>query len=272
MLPDLKSDALEMPETLRALFAGDPFDAVMRLQGGVYRDVPGRKTIQANLGGQPYFIKQHFGVGWAEVLKNLTSLRLPIFSARTEWQAIRRFGEVGIPTTPAVAYGQRGFNPVSRQSFLITRDLGDIVSLEDFCRDWPASPPPPKLKRQIIEEIARIARTLHDHGMNHRDFYLCHFCLNSEALAQGRVLLYLIDLHRVGMRQRISETARMKDLAALYFSVMDLGLGSRDYWRFIRHYRGGLSNFSSGQEQKFWRCVAERAGRLYLKYQQRGPR
>ena len=103
---DLRSFELEMPENLRALFAGDPFDAVMQLQGEIYRDVPGRKTIQANLGGQSYFIKQHFGVGWAEVLKNLASLRLPIFSARTEWQAIRRFGEIGIPTTPAVAYGR----------------------------------------------------------------------------------------------------------------------------------------------------------------------
>ena len=269
---DLQCDALEMPENLRALFTSDPFNAVMQLQGEVYRDVSGRKTIRVNLGGGSYFIKQHFGVGWAELLKNLASFRLPIFDARTELQAIRRFGEIGIPTTPAVAFGQRGFNPVSRQSFLITRDLGDIVSLEDFCRDWAASPPPAGLKRRIIEEIARIARTLHDHGMNHRDFYLCHFCLDREALAQGRVLLYLIDLHRVGMRQRISGTARMKDLAALYFSVMDLGLGSRDYWRFIRHYRAGVSNFSSGQEQKFWRSVAVRAGRLYRKYQQRGPR
>ncbi|MBU3736098.1 MAG: lipopolysaccharide core heptose(I) kinase RfaP [Methylobacterium sp.] len=272
MPPDQRRSGLELPENLRALFTGDPFDSVMRLQGEVYRDVPGRKTIRVHLGGGAYFIKQHFGVGWAELLKNLTSFRLPVFDASTELQAIRRFGEIGIPTTPVVAFGRRGFNPVTRQSFLITRDLGDIVSLEDFCRDWAASPPPPGLKRRIIEEIARIARTLHAHGMHHRDFYLCHFCLDREALAQGRVLLYLIDLHRVGMQKNLSVTARMKDLAALYFSVMDLGLVARDYRRFIRHYRGRSVAAETAQEQQLWRSVAGRAGRLYLKYQQRGPR
>ena len=272
MPPDLRFAELEMPEALRAQFAGDPFDAVMRLQGKIFRDVPGRKTVQVNLGGASYFVKQHFGVGWAEVLKNLTSLRLPIFSAKTEWQAIRRFGEIGIPTTPAVAYGQRGLNPASRQSFLITADLGDIVSLEDFCRDWPVTAPPLALKRQIIDEIARIAGTLHAHGMNHRDFYLCHFCLDRAALAQSRVVLYLIDLHRVGMRKRISETARMKDLAALLFSVKDLGLSHRDLLRFL----SGYLRQSAGEERfnvpAFWRSVSDRADQLYLKYQRIGPR
>lgn len=265
-------ELIDMPAKMVALFPGDVFDGVMRLQGKVYRDVPGRKTIRVELGGQSCFVKQHFGVGWAELLKNLTSFRLPIFTARTELQAIRRLGELGIPTTPALAYGERGRNPVARQSFLITQDLGDIVSLEDFCRDWPVSPPPPSLKRALIAEVARIARTLHQAGMNHRDFYLCHFCLDRPALAQGRVVLYLIDLHRVGLRDEILPRDRMKDLAALYFSVMDIGLSRHDYLRFLAAYRAAPRQPFSASESDFWREVGRRADRLYLKYQQRGPR
>ena len=265
-------ETIDMPAELASLFEGDVFDRVMSLQGRIYRDVPGRKTIQVELGGQSCFVKQHFGVGWREVLKNLLSLRLPVFSARTERDAIRRLGELGIPTTPALAYGERGWNPVTRQSFLITQDLGDIVSLEDFCRDWPVNPPPLQLKRRLMLEVARIARTLHGHGMNHRDFYLCHFCLDRPALAQGRVVLYLIDLHRVGLRDEIRPRDRMKDLAALYFSVMDIGLSRRDYLRFLAAYRAAPRQPFSASEVDFWHEVGLRADRLYLKYQQRGPR
>lgn len=260
-----------MPESLSRLFAGDAFEQVMRLDGRIFRNVPGRKTIQVELGGQSLFVKQHFGVGWGEVLKNLSSLKLPVFSAATEWQAIQRFGEIGIPTTPAVAYGERGLNPVGRRSFLVTQDLGDIVSLEDFCRDWADEPPPPGLKRQLLVEVARITRLLHEHGMNHRDLYLCHYCLDRKLMEQGKVRIYLIDLHRVGIRPRIAETARLKDLAALYFSVLDIGLSNRDYLRFLRLYRGAGLRRILRTERGFWQQVSDRASMLYEKFHGRRP-
>jgi len=54
---------------------GPLFDMIMQLEGKVFRDVPRRKTSQVQIGGQSYFIKQHFGVGWPEVIKNLLSLK-----------------------------------------------------------------------------------------------------------------------------------------------------------------------------------------------------
>lgn len=262
---------LEMPAELRAAFGDDAFDAVMQLDGEVFRDVPGRKTIRVDIDGSSCFVKQHFGVGWREVFKNLFSLRLPIVSARTEWQAIRRLDAIGIPTTPALAFGERGCDPSRRQSFVITRDLGDIVSLEDFCRDWPQSPPPPRLRRRLVVAAAQLARRLHDHGFNHRDFYICHLCLDRPRLAQDDIHLYLIDLHRVGMHRRISETARLKDMAALYFSALDIGLTRRDCLRFLRAYRQRPLRETLRKERRFWRKVADRAARLYHKFHGRMP-
>jgi heptose I phosphotransferase len=257
------------PELAEALGGGDVFERVMALQGLVFRDVPGRRTIRVTLAGRSYFVKLHFGVGWREIFKNLLSLRLPIVSALTEWRAIRCLTELGIPTTPAVAYGCRGVSPAGWRSFVITEDLGDIVSLEDFCRDWAENPPPLHLKRQLIAAVAHIARTLHDNGLNHRDFYLCHFCLDAKRLAAGEVQLYLLDLHRMGMRQTISQSARMKDMAALYFSTMDCGLSSRDNIRFLRLYRNRPLRECLRQETAFWQQVTRRADMLYVKYQER---
>lgn len=257
------------PEFSALLPAGDVFENVMAMQGEVFRDVPGRKTIKVNLGGESYFIKQHFGVGWKEIFKNLLTLRLPILGADTEWRAIHKLNELGIATTPAVAYASRGCNPARHRSFVVTRDLGGIISLEDFCRDWKTAPPQAGFKRRLIIAVADIARNLHDQGLNHRDFYICHLCLDEARLTQGDILLYLLDLHRVGIRDEIERAARMKDVAALYFSAMDTGLNRRDYLRFIRHYRGSLRTLQD--DVGFWLQVQERAKKLYHKFHGRWP-
>jgi len=66
---------LEMPQHLRKLFGQDAFAEIMQLQGKVYRDVRGRRTMKISLNEQNYFLKQHFGVGWGEIFKNLFSFK-----------------------------------------------------------------------------------------------------------------------------------------------------------------------------------------------------
>jgi heptose I phosphotransferase len=250
---------------------GDMFERVMQLQGEIYRDMPGRRTLRFELGGKSYFAKVHEGVGWREIFKNLLTLRRPILSAATEWQAIRKLDELGIATTPAVAYGCRGLSPAKLRSFIITEDLGDIVSLEDYCRDWQANPPPLPLKRKLLRRVAEIARDIHDHGLNHRDFYICHLCLDNRRLAAGDIHLYLIDLHRMQVRTAIPSSARMKDMAALYFSALDIGLTRRDCLRFLRLYRGIKLREMFRNESAFWTKVDRRTRKLYHKFHGRWP-
>ncbi len=265
-------DSVTMPAHLqRALGNGDVFEHVMQLEGKVFRDVPGRRTMRVEIAGKPYFVKQHFGVGWREIFKNLLSLRLPIISAKTEWQAIQRLNTLNIPTTPAAAYGCRGNSPATLRSFLLTEDLGEIVSLEDFCRDWVTRPPALKQKRILMREVSRIASTIHDNGLNHRDFYICHLCLDSRKLAAGKIYLYLIDLHRMQVRAKLPTSARMKDMAALYFSALDIGLTQRDCLRFLRQYRGMPLREIFKTESVFWHTVDRRARKLYYKFHKRWP-
>ncbi|MGQ0441925.1 MAG: glycosyltransferase, partial [Methylophilaceae bacterium] len=70
------------------------FDYFMQMQGKVFRDVSGRKTIQVSLNDQSYFIKQHFGVGWGEIAKNLITFKKPILSALTEVSAIKKLTKI----------------------------------------------------------------------------------------------------------------------------------------------------------------------------------
>ena len=241
----------------------NPYKTLAEMKGTVYRQAKGRKTLRFCLNDKGYFVKLHSGIGWGEVLKNLVRLRLPVIGAGNEWRAISRLQELGVPTLHAVAYGSRGWNPASRQSFVVTEELTDTVSLEDFCKDWKQNPPDLKLRRKLIEAVATISNTLHTHGVCHRDYYLCHFLLHRNAMERPR--LSLIDLHRALVKNRLRRRWVIKDIAGLYYSARDIGLSQRDLLRFIRRYAGGDLRTGLEKESAFWERVERRAGRMYEK-------
>ena len=153
----------------------DPFAQVQALDGDIYRDVSGRRTLRFEFEGRRYFAKIHQGVGWAEIFKNLLVGKLPILGAANEWCAVAKLTECDIQTMTTVGFGTRGWNPAKRESFILTEALEDTISLEDFCADWAQNPPSKLVKQKLIDALARIARKMHGCGVCHRDFYICHF-------------------------------------------------------------------------------------------------
>lgn len=264
----MNSDKLVLDEPWRSLWAGkDPFVAVETLEGEVFRELEGRRTLRAEVAGRGYFVKIHHGIGWAEILKNLLSRRLPVLGAQNEWRAILRLGELGVDSMRGVAYGRRGHNPARLSSFLVTEELAPTVSLEDYSLDWATRPPPVLLKRALITRVAEMARRMHAGGVNHRDFYICHFLLHLDPPPTAeRLRLSLIDLHRAQVRARTPRRWRNKDLAALYFSVLDIGLTSRDLLRFLAVYFGRPLRHVLGEETPLLSRLANEALRLQTRF------
>jgi hypothetical protein len=268
------------PEFAAQLPAGvDAFDYLMQRDGELYRDLDNRRTLRFSLGGRRYFLKAHYGVGWREILKNLLQLKLPVLGARNEWQAIRRLQALDIETMTLVGYGERGWNPARRQSFVLTGALENTESLEDFCAAWEAHPPTGGtalgLKRALIRKVAEVARRMHANGINHRDFYLCHFLLDRAVIGQevppGGPPLALIDLHRVQLRRRTPARWIVKDIGGLYFSSMRIGLTRRDLYRFMTAYRGKPLRATLREDPAFWRACRLRARRLYHAFYHEPP-
>ncbi|MDR3479055.1 MAG: lipopolysaccharide core heptose(I) kinase RfaP [Gammaproteobacteria bacterium] len=249
---------------LKKYFALDQnlFDQLMEMRGQVFRDVAGRRTQRIELGGKGYFLKQHFGVGWIEIFKNLMQLRLPVLSANNEKLAIEALEKLSVDTMHLSGYGCRGTNPAALQSFLLTDELAETISLEDFCRDWRTQPAPLALKRFFIKKVAAIARILHTNGINHRDFYICHFLW--QPCSQK---LFLIDLHRAQIRAKTPLRWIIKDLSGLYFSSKDIGLTSRDLLRFVREYRQRPLRDVLNKEWNFWHKVEQRGDKMYRKHE-----
>ncbi len=237
------------------------FNQLMKLQGKCFRQQKNRLTQRIQLGDQTYFIKQHFGVGWKEIFKNILQGRLPILGAKNEWEAIQQCQSLHIAVPKIFAYGERGWHPAYRQSFILLEDLASTISLEDLIKQWPTNPPSFQLKRWLIEEIALIARKLHQHGLNHRDFYLCHFLLSiPDGLENVRqpIQLYLIDLHRAQWRTKTPLRWIIKDLAALYFSSKEIILTQRDLYRFMKVYHNVSLREIICSHRVFWEKVKKR--------------
>ena len=164
----------------------------------------------------------------------------------------------------AVAYGEKGSNPAGQHSFIITEELAPTVSLEDFSLNWIKQPPQPNLKHALIAEVARMTGMMHRAGVNHRDCYICHFLLHTDKPVTAQAFrLSLIDLHRAQVRPVISKRWRNKDLAALYFSALDIGLTQRHKLRFLRGYFQMPLRQTLREEARLLAWLEGKASKLY---------
>ncbi|WP_025130418.1 lipopolysaccharide core heptose(I) kinase RfaP [Pseudomonas sp. PH1b] len=263
---------LMLAEPFKTLWAGrDAFAEVEGLKGQVYRELEARRTLRTEVDGRGYFVKIHRGIGWGEIVKNLITAKLPVLGAGQEWQALERLHQVGVPTMTAVAYGERGANPADQHSFIVTEELAPTVSLEDFSIDWVKQPPLPALKRALIAEVARMTGMMHRAGVNHRDCYICHFLLHTDRpITPAGLKLSVIDLHRAQTRPKITQRWRNKDLAALYFSALDIGLTRRDKLRFLKGYFQQPLRQILAEEAALLSWLEGKAEKLYARKQRYG--
>lgn len=266
---------LELSSQFKQLWKNkDPFIEVEKLQGEVYRALEARKTLRFTFQEKSFFVKIHRGVGWFEIIENLLRFRLPVLGAYNEYAAIKKLQQLHIDTMKIVGYGIKGNNPARQQSFIITEDLINTISLEDFYADWTKNTADFRLKQAIIRKLAYISRSMHENGLNHRDFYICHFLLDiSKGISNvesGSLKISLIDLHRAQCRDRTPERWIIKDIASLYFSAMNIGMTKRDFYRFMTIYHDCSLSDCLTQYADFWQKVALQGQKLWQRKQRKG--
>lgn len=248
---------IEVRPDVAHLFPQRDVSAFLAIGDAVVRAKDARSIGRFEVGGRGFYIKKHRACGWWAIVEDVARLRPLHIGARPEYAAIRACERLGVPTMAVAAFGEEG-RGASQRSFLITDEVfpGTAISLEDFCRDWATQPPPFALKRRLIHAVADIARRLHEGGVNHRDFYICHFLLDPRTLDDPQ--LRVIDLHRAQVRAATPRRWVIKDVAGLYFSAMDAGLTRRDLLRFVVRY-------GERRDAAFWLDVQRRAAAMYRK-------
>ncbi len=245
------------------------FEFLASLPGQPMREVASRSTRLVQIGGQSYYCKYHHGVGWQEILKNLLIGRLAVVDASSERLASERLNEAGVKTLKVAAFGRRGSNPATRESFLLTDPVSPALSLEGLALCWQITRPEAAVRRALIRRVAKITRAMHESGVNHRDFYLCHLLLQTDselsvhAIETARITI--IDLHRAQCRERVPKRYLVRDLAGLYFSVMELGLSKSDRLRFLAAYFAAPLRQSLIEHDALLRRIERRAQGLFNK-------
>ena len=238
----------------------DPFCEVAAFSGEEFRRVKSRRTFRIEIEGKGFFIKHHLGVGWKEIFKDLLQFKIPVTGADGEFKAICHLEKRQVPTMSCAGFGQRFFNPAGKESFIITRELAGMVSLEDFFAQNEVSS---EMRKDIAVRLGRSLGRMHASGLNHRDCYICHFLRSPET---GE--LYVIDLHRAQIRKKVPFRYAVKDVAGIFFSSMHLGLNFREILCFYREYKKA----GNPDSKKFRKAVLRAAKELYYKeYGQQAP-
>lgn len=253
-----------LSKELKGLFSsGDVFSIAEDIEGKVFRQSANRITKEFVFEGNKYFIKLHYGVGWKEIIKNFLKLRSPTLGAYPEWKALHKLKSLGIDCPEPVGYYSIGINPANIRSFLITKSLIDTISLEDALKkkvfqrlDFP-------IKKLLIEKVANISRDLHNNGINHRDFYLCHFHVDKDLDIEKKI--YLIDLHRAQLRHVVPLRWASKDIGGLIHSAMGYGLNENDFYRFMTTYLNCSLKEVLTKHSDFLKSCRNRAFKMFMK-------
>jgi tRNA A-37 threonylcarbamoyl transferase component Bud32 len=133
--------------------------------------------------------------------------------------AARRLLELGIRTPEpllAIEFRRSGF---VRANYFFTEFLGPARNSRVLLRETDRP-------EEIVREIARIVRRMHEGGLCHRDLTLANFLRR-----EGEAGLYVIDLNRARVRRRIGGLERLEDIARI-------DLRSEHLETFLKEYLG----------------------------------
>lgn len=207
------------------------FDRVMALQdvAVVKHAVPERSTCRFALPDAPgvvLYLKRYTPLPPGRLVREVLGLRRPC-TAMDEFENILAFAQAGLPTVVPLAAGLRQRGVLQRESFLLTLGLQECRRVDELI-DEGALPAP--ARRALIGKLAALVRAMHEHGMNHRDLYLCH------VLRHTRGDLFIVDLHRLQRRPRVPGRWKVKDLAALNYAARNVAVGRTDRLRFFKRY------------------------------------
>lgn len=229
-------------------------DAVFDFQGGtsLVKDNlarhRSRMQIDVDGGRTVFFLKRYDRPPARTQLANWLSHGKRAATSVFDLLPSKELAEVGINTPKTIAYGQQWDGCFEKRSFIITEKIANAQSLEKKLPEFfheTRSAENVRLRRAFIDQLADFAKTFHETGFRHRDFYLAHIFLTDDSE------LYLIDLQRTFKPRVFAGRYRVKDIAQLYYSAPGPNFSRTDRLRFYQRYTG---------RRKFTRC-----DRLFIK-------
>lgn len=189
----------------------------------VLESVPGVELLKRNLvrtvlrvplsDGRRVIVKRYRVAGLEQFFKYLIARS----RARTEWEVGRALEGAGLATSVPLAFAERRRGPVLRDAALVTREITDSLHLNAYVDAFlRGTPERDALRAALYDELARLARRMHDAGFAHNDFHAGNLLVSGPP---ERPRLHVIDLHSVTRPARLSQRQRWHDLVKLLHSL-----------------------------------------------------
>jgi len=201
-----------------------------------------RVTLRDNAGNtHALYLKRYGPAGLGQRLKQWLTTLGRTSVAWVEFDAITQARAAGVPTMEALAFGQGNLLTDGRSFLLVSTVPGD--ALERVGERLLGPTADAALADCITTKLANLVWTFHRAGLVHRDLYAAHVFVDVRG---SECDLYLIDLARVFRPRWRSFRWRVKDLAALHFSMPEAWV--QQHWvRFLRLYLGVVSEKESAR-------------------------
>lgn len=178
----------------------------------VVKHGPHRTVSRLRLPEGTFYLKHYRLADWRARLQNAVR---PCRALR-EWTAARHVTNAGIRTFETVAVGRTFEGKRVGDSFLLTRAIENTEPLHDFfeerLRTLPAAQQG-RLRRAIARQLGELVARLHARGLLHRDLHAGNILL--QIGPDDEVELWLIDLHAVEARRRVSSRQARANIALL---------------------------------------------------------
>ncbi len=227
-------------------------------------------VVERDLASRPVICKRLPLTGWSDPLAALVR-PTPALRSYRMGHALRLRG---LPTPRPLAVWHRLCFGLPTEGYLVVDRVPDAVDLAQFVRQRAD----PDRLRRLIEQLARLVRSLHRWQLSHRDLKAANVLVSPQGWAVGpRGLrekeadgddhVWLVDLVGVRRHRRLGERRRAKDLARLNASFLaEPAVNRPARLRFLRVYLGR----DTASWKTWWRRVEELTGAKVERNRTRG--
>lgn len=211
-----------------------------RGEARVVKHGPHRTVYAVELADRAFHVKHYRCNRTMDVARHLVRAS----SARREWRKATEVAGRGIPTVRPIACQEKIRGGIVSDSYFVSQTLPGVCSLEQYAIERLPGLAPAELgrvRRRIIEGLARFAARVHLAGIYHNDFHAGNVLLRLDDIKSDgprpadHSAFYLIDLPGVRFSGPLGWAAARKNLIVLNSAWWDR-TSNTERWRFWRTY------------------------------------
>ncbi len=154
------------------------------------------------------FIKRYKCSGISDIVKYI------FFPSKavSEWKNLTRFEQLSLPCPRPLAFSEKKFFCILKDSCLVTEKLEDAMPLNEYVKNIQA-----EIRPVVVKYLAGLISRLHRKNVYFRDLHAGNIMIKTPG--SGQLELCLVDLHRAVILPFLAQWMKVRDLAQLCNSL-----------------------------------------------------